>query len=110
MFENAKWIIHQDNKQYEAVSFKKELNLSKKVKKATLYITSLGVYCAEIDGVRVGDFILAPGFTSRKRKKEYGRFVSTPFHTSCRARYSMLHLFDLLSGGNISEMFCYRKT
>ena len=67
MFENAKWIIHQDNKQYEAISFKKELNLSKKVKKATLYITSLGVYCAEIDGVRVGDFILAPGFTSRKR-------------------------------------------
>jgi hypothetical protein len=35
MFENAKWIIHQDNKQYEAISFKKELNLSKKVKKAT---------------------------------------------------------------------------
>jgi len=23
------------------------------------------------------------GFTSRKRKKEYGRFVRTPFHTPC---------------------------
>ena len=67
MFENAKWIIHGDNKQYEAVSFKRELNISKKVKAATLNITALGVYCAEIDGVRVGDFILAPGFTSRKR-------------------------------------------
>ena len=28
MFENAKWIIHGDNKQYEAVSFKRELNIS----------------------------------------------------------------------------------
>ena len=32
------------------------------------------------------------GFTSRKRKKEYGRFVRTPFHTPCPARYSVLHL------------------
>ena len=67
MLENAKWIIHPNNKQYEAISFKRELNISKKVKRATLNITALGVYCAEIDGVRVGDFILAPGFTSRKR-------------------------------------------
>ena len=44
------------------------------------------------------------------RQKEYEKISRTPFHTPCPARYSMLHLFDLLSGGNISEMFCYRKT
>ena len=42
--------------------------------------------------------------------KDIRPFVRTPFHTPCLARYSVLHLFDLLSGGNISEMFCYRKT
>lgn len=32
--------------------------------KAELSVTALGVYKAEINGVRVGDFILAPGWTS----------------------------------------------
>ncbi len=67
MFSNAKWIIHPENKLYEPVRFQKSLDFGKKIKKATLNITSLGVYYAEIDGVRVGDFILAPGFTSRRR-------------------------------------------
>ena len=67
IFENAKWIIHPENKLYEPVRFKRELVLEKQIKRATLHITSLGCYYAEIDGVRVGDFILAPGFTSRKR-------------------------------------------
>ena len=67
IFENAKWIIHPENKLYEPVRFTRGLSLEKQIKRATLYITSLGCYYAEIDGVRVGDFILAPGFTSRKR-------------------------------------------
>ena len=32
------------------------------------------------------------GFTFRTRKKEYERFVRTPFHMPCPARYSVLHL------------------
>ena len=67
MFENASYIIHPENKLYEPVHFNREINLKGKVKKATLNITSLGCYYAEINGHRVGDFILAPGFTSRKR-------------------------------------------
>ena len=67
MFENAKWLIHPDNKLYEPVCFKKELIFNKEIKRATLNITSLGCYYAQINGKRVGDFILAPGFTSRKR-------------------------------------------
>ena len=35
-----------------------------------------------------------------KQKKEYGRFVRTPFHTPCPARYSVLHLLGVLSGGD----------
>ena len=67
MFENASWIINKSNVLYEPVCFVKDLKLKNNIKKATLCVTSLGCYYATIDEKRVGDFILAPGFTSRKR-------------------------------------------
>ncbi len=67
MFENAKWITHPNNILYEPSCFVKKFNINKEVKKATLFVTSLGCYYPELNGVRVGNFILAPGFTSRKR-------------------------------------------
>ena len=47
--------------------FKKKFVASKEIKKATLKITSLGCYYAELNGERIGDFILAPGWTYYKR-------------------------------------------
>jgi len=67
MFENASWIIHKNNILHEPVCFIKEFKLEKAIKKATLNVTSLGCYYPVLNGNRVGDFILAPGFTSRKR-------------------------------------------
>ena len=67
MFENASWIVHPENKLYEPVCFLKEFSIKKQIKKATLNITSLGCYYPSLNGERVGSFILAPGFTSRKR-------------------------------------------
>ena len=67
MFENASWIIHKNNILHEPVCFIKDFSLKGQVKNATLNITSLGCYYPTLNGHRVGDFILAPGFTSRKR-------------------------------------------
>ncbi|MBO5313227.1 MAG: family 78 glycoside hydrolase catalytic domain [Clostridia bacterium] len=67
MFENSFWIIHPQNKLYEPVRFVKEFSLKGRVRRATLNITTLGCYYPMLNGERVGDFILAPGFTSRKR-------------------------------------------
>ena len=67
MFENASWITHPNNVLYEPVCFICGFSVKKEVVEATLNITSLGCYIAKINGERVGDFILAPGFTSRKR-------------------------------------------
>ena len=67
MIRDAKWITHPQNKLYEPVHFNRKINITKEVRRATLNITSLGCYYAEINGHRVGDFILAPGFTSRRR-------------------------------------------
>ena len=46
MFENAKWILHPENKLYEPVTFIRKIGAEKKIKKATLNITALGVYYA----------------------------------------------------------------
>lgn len=39
------------------------------------------------------------GFTCRKNNRSTG-ICRTPFHTPCPARYSVLHLLGVLSGGN----------
>ncbi|WP_436789648.1 family 78 glycoside hydrolase catalytic domain [Yinghuangia sp. YIM S10712] len=49
------------------------------VASARLYITALGVYEAEINGVRVGDQVLAPGWTSYQHRLRYQTFDVTGF-------------------------------
>ena len=67
MLENANWITHKNNILYEPVCFIKDFSLNGAVKKATMLVTALGCYYPVLNGHRVGNFILAPGFTSRKR-------------------------------------------
>ena len=44
--------------------FRKDFNIDKEINTATLHITARGVYEARINGNRVGNFIMAPGWTS----------------------------------------------
>ncbi|MBK9715069.1 MAG: glycoside hydrolase family 78 protein [Kouleothrix sp.] len=44
---------------------------------ARLYVTALGVYEAEINGVTVGDHVLAPGWTSYSHRLRYQTFDVT---------------------------------
>ena len=44
--------------------FRKRFCAEKELSSATLEITALDVYEAELNGKRVGDFVLAPGWTS----------------------------------------------
>ena len=67
MLNNAKWISHPVDMGFECPVFKKNFSLSKPVKRATLDITARGCYYAELNGKRIGDFILAPGATSLER-------------------------------------------
>lgn len=74
MLNNSKWITfpHYTNELICPI-FKKQFNLKSRVKSATLKITSLGCYYAELNGKRIGDFILAPGWTiyNRAQVQEY---------------------------------------
>lgn len=50
--------------------FKQQINMEN-VKKATLYITALGMYEAQINGTKVGEQMFAPGFTYYHRDLQY---------------------------------------
>jgi alpha-L-rhamnosidase len=51
--------------------FRKEFEAPREVASATLHITALGVYQAEINGARVGDEVLRPGWTSYRHRLCY---------------------------------------
>jgi alpha-L-rhamnosidase len=83
----AKWIqigFTEDSINRPAVIFRKEFKTSKKITSAIVYITAHGMYEACINGKRVGDAYLTPGWTSYNKRLQYQVFDVT----------------DLLNSGN----------
>ncbi len=54
-----------------APMFRKKFALPKPIKKARLYITGLGYYEASINGSRIGDHVLDPGWTRFEKRTLY---------------------------------------
>ncbi len=71
---NAKWIKPAVDTGDAAPVYGKKFGLSGNVKEAKLYITALGVYEAELNGKRVGNFILAPGWTAYYKRLQYQEY------------------------------------
>lgn len=71
MITNAEWISSPIDIGEVCPIFSKDIKVSKPIQKAELSISATGVYEAEINGARVGDFILAPGLTSYKSRLQY---------------------------------------
>ena len=70
----AKWIeagFAEDSINRPAQYFRKPFSLNKKIKNATAYITAHGMYEAQINGKRVGDYYLTPGWTSYNNRLQY---------------------------------------
>ncbi|KAH6689491.1 bacterial alpha-L-rhamnosidase-domain-containing protein [Plectosphaerella plurivora] len=66
----------------QPVLFRREFRLDgENITKARLYITAHGVYEAHINGKRVGDHLLAPGWTSYKHRLSYQTFDVTSLVT-----------------------------
>ena len=51
--------------------FKKSITLKGDLKRATLHISSLGVFVAKINGVRVGNDYMAPGWTNYNKRLQF---------------------------------------
>jgi alpha-L-rhamnosidase len=69
----ASWIIpgFEEDPQRASPLFRKAFTNSKKIKTATAYITAHGMYEAQINGKRVGDAYLTPGWTSYNKRLQY---------------------------------------
>lgn len=70
----AKWIssgIPADSVDGRIPHLNKSFTASKKVKQARLFITARGLYEASINGKRIGDAYLTPGWTSYNKHLQY---------------------------------------
>lgn len=76
----ASWIepaIPGDSAGSPAPILRKEFELKKAVKSARLYVTSRGLYETHINGKRVGDQYLTPGWTSYNKRLQYQTYDVT---------------------------------
>ncbi|HWI90088.1 MAG TPA: family 78 glycoside hydrolase catalytic domain [Flavisolibacter sp.] len=82
----AKWIGLDKAFSWDSVSmfarlsaryFRKEINTSKRIKKATVYISGLGLYELYINGQKIGDQVLAPVPTDYEKTVMYNTFDVT---------------------------------
>ena len=78
MICQAKWIRPSKDMGDICPSFFCSFEQHKSVKKAVLRITALGVYEAVLNGNRIDDFILAPGWTSYQTRLQYQEYDITP--------------------------------
>jgi alpha-L-rhamnosidase len=76
----ADWIepgFTEDSVNRPAVLFRKEFSTTKKIASATAYITSHGMYEGAINGKRIGDAYLTPGWTSYNKRLQYQAYDVT---------------------------------
>ena len=71
----AEWI--GETMKRRPVNFRREATFAKPIKKATAYITSYGQYEAFINGVRVGDSYMTPGWTSYNKRLQFQAYDVT---------------------------------
>jgi alpha-L-rhamnosidase len=60
-----------------AHQFRKEFSAAKKIRRATLYATALGIYDFYLNGQRVGDAVFAPGWTDYHQRAYYNTYDVT---------------------------------
>jgi len=78
----AKWIqpgFTEDSVMRPSPLFRKTFTANKKIQSAYAYITAHGLYEAQINGRRVGDAFLTPGWTSYKKRLQYQMYDVTDF-------------------------------
>ncbi len=65
---NAEWIKSPKLSKECEICYSKQFSAEKEIANASLEITSLGVYVAKINGSRIGDQVMTPGWTSYSKR------------------------------------------
>ncbi len=88
MKNTAKWITSPRDAGDAAVTYRRKFSPKKEIRKATLSASAIGIYALYLNGIRVGKGVLAPGWTSYKK----------------RVQYQTYDLTDLLAASNTIEL------
>ncbi len=74
LLKNAQWISTAADYGDVCPVFRKKISLGDGMKSAELSITALGLYEAEINGSRIGNFAMAPGWTSYRKRLQVQKY------------------------------------
>jgi alpha-L-rhamnosidase len=78
----AEWIEPDLEEDYEvsnpAPMLRREIEVTKKVASARAYVTAFGLYDLELNGQRVSDQLLTPGWTAYDERLQYQTYDVTP--------------------------------
>ena len=77
MFNNAKWIKSKQSIGNISPEFKKSFTVTGEVRSAVIYTTVYGAYNLYLNGDKVGNAIMAPGWTSFGTRIQYQRYDVT---------------------------------
>lgn len=73
----AKWIRPERDMGDVVPVFRRRFLVKEKPERAVLHITAMGVYEAGLNGMRVGEFVMAPGWTSYENRLQYQSYDVT---------------------------------
>ena len=91
----------------KTMTFRKKIACSKKVTKARLYATALGIYEMTLNGEKVGDIYFAPGFTSYKHQLQYQTYDVTEQLKSSEGMEN--EMIAVVGGGWAVGSFTYKR-
>lgn len=85
LLDRSDWACHRITAPWSAVDsgpvpehlYRKTFEIGESVHKARLYITTQGVYEAELNGQKIGDYFMAPGWTAYEGRIQYQTYDVT---------------------------------
>lgn len=81
MLKDAKWIKSAENEECGCCEFYKDIYVDKRVKKAELCISAMGMYKAFINGKPIGNELFTPYFTDYSSRLQYQTYDITDMIT-----------------------------
>lgn len=91
----------------KTMTFRKKIHCEKKIAKARMYVTALGIYEMTLNGEKVGDIYFAPGFTSYKHQLQYQTYDVTKQLKSAEGMEN--ELIAIVGGGWAVGSFTYKS-
>ena len=67
----SNWITYNDDTKEKVWEYTKQFSLNKKVNKAILYSSAIGVYTASVNNQKCPVYHLAPGYTYYNKRTQY---------------------------------------